>query len=190
MSDPSPIDSWRVLQALGAYSGGGPEVVQAKVISQGAVNSNQRVGLVALFYPDGTPFNIQTFSALGSIPVLSGVAIGLTTSLTSLSASWWCLNPANWPAAPAGRTLQYRLVVTANALTNGDVVAANLYDTTAGADVFSAATATKVSSSATTQLASPWQTFPTTVKGGYIIARNQTAARGTIVSAFIEVRIA
>lgn len=53
---PSPIDAWRLLQNLAAYGGSGTEVVQAIVVSQAAINQSRRVGKLALFNPNGSPF--------------------------------------------------------------------------------------------------------------------------------------
>jgi hypothetical protein len=124
---------------------------------------------------------------LGTIPVFAAAAPGLTTSLATVAASWWRLDPADWPAAPAGKTLQYRARVTGLGLTAGDVLGAVLFDSNAGANLFAEFTGTADGDS-TTSAVSAWQTFPSPGKSGYVQIRNQTAARGTCPMACIDVR--
>ena len=127
-------------------------------------------------------------SSLGSIPVVAAGSGGLGTDPAAVPASWWRLDPANWPTAPNGRSLQYRLHFTAMGLTAGDVVGALLYNATDGAGLFAEVTAT-AAADGLAEVVSPWAAFPSSAKGGYLMARNITAARGNAASAFIEVAI-
>lgn len=130
------------------------------------------------------------YTSLGSIPIVAAGSGGVTQVLAPVPASWWCLDPADWPAAPAGRTLQYRLMVTFSASIPAQSLGARLYDTDAGAPMF--AEVVKVSTTNdTTSVASGWQTFPVSAKSGYLEARNATSDDDTTVpAACIQVRIA
>jgi hypothetical protein len=83
MTEPSSIDAWRVLQALGSYQGGGPEIVQAKLVDQEAISEGKRVGLLALFDQNGNPLSFGSPEELNFVGAedtvfLSGKVTGET----------------------------------------------------------------------------------------------------------------
>lgn len=77
----SPIDAGFLLQSLTAYGDSTPAPVQAKVVNQPAINTNKRIGRLALFYEDGSPYVIPTNVA--SLPAATSPA-ATTTKLLSL----------------------------------------------------------------------------------------------------------
>jgi hypothetical protein len=122
---------------------------------------------------------------LGTMPIISAGVAGLTTSLATVGGSWWRLDPADWDAGSG--TLEYRVLIVGQGLTSGDVLGGLLYDADAAAAVFAEFTGTADGDSSTSAT-SAWQTFPATPRSGYVQVRNQTAARGTLPMACIQVR--
>lgn len=148
------------------------------------------VGTAPVTYPIQEELERFAHTSLGSIPLFAAGFSTPQVAMSAVGASWWYLDPDSWPTPEPGRTLQYRLVVTFQGATVGDVLKALLYDTTAAAALFAAPDATQAAGVETCQVVSAWQPFPTTAKGGYTMVQNVNAARGTTVSGFIEVRIA
>ncbi len=175
---------------------GEPIVVGAGVVfaNLGTVRINGYVRVVnftVAYHTGNKPISQITSgnATLGSIPMLTAGSIALTTSLATTGA-WWRLDPDDYPAAPDGRTLQYRFRALAQGLTAADVLGCALVIAETGSGLTTELTGTTggTSDDATTGLTSAWATFPATVVGGYLWARNQTAARGWLESAFLDVR--
>lgn len=125
---------------------------------------------------------------LPTVPVICAASLALTTSLAAISGSWLVLDPASYPATPAGLTgLQYRVHAIFSNCTAADVVGVNLIK---GADssIFLAEFTLSAPDANGIDCVSAWTAFPVARTGVYCQVRNQTSARGIFDTLFAEVR--
>lgn len=106
-----------------------------------------------------------------------------STALTALGNSWWSFEPDDY----GGGTFEWRVVLIYEGATAADVIGVELYDTRAAAAIIAEATEA-APDNGPNRVHSAWVAAPTTAKGGYVRARNQTGARGQAKQAWIEIR--
>lgn len=121
----------------------------------------------------------------------------LSTGLLPINGVRFRLTAADWDLAP-GATPQFRVLVTfgddgkqtgPTTPTTGDVLEVAVHrasDNTAIASA-TAVVAAPGGSTTVTRVATAWQDVPA-ADSGYVQVRNQTAARGAVITARVEIR--
>ena len=154
---------------------------------------------------DGTPRRV-TLASLATIigpiqnsPIIApsgavATPLGLTTALAAVNNSRFRLLDTDYDAI-AGEIPQYRISARfssgATDLTAGDVCEIDVYDAEAATSLLAATAAAPAASTAANivcQAVTAWTAMPSSVKFCYLRIRNQTSARGAIISAWLEVR--
>lgn len=123
-----------------------------------------------------------------TIPLANAGTDALATSMTAFSNAWGVFVPGDYEVR-SGHTLQWRVVGFFTGTTDGDVIGIDLYDVDAAAAAIPETTAA-ADSTGRVQVASAWQSAKASLWRGYPRIRNQTAARGSGRSAWVEVRTA
>ena len=140
------------------------------------------------------PGQSGTSVAIFNLPLATGKAQVLTTSLAAVGSSRAKLDPADWTTDLTG-TITCRIVgrfeQIAGAMLAGDVLEVDFYDAVGAAVVLSGTAIAPTPTDADDEIIharSAWTTFPASKKLGYVRCRNQTGARGQFQAAWIEVK--
>ncbi|MCA1570070.1 MAG: hypothetical protein LC798_07060 [Chloroflexi bacterium] len=120
---------------------------------------------------------------LGSMAVIAAGSSGISTTIATLAASWWRLDPLDW-TAPSGRSLEYRVQLIAQGVTSGATLYGTLTDSSA-VPIFPEFSRV-ADGSATTSAMSGWQPL-TAALSGFMRAR-LSSGTATAPACFIHVR--
>lgn len=121
-------------------------------------------------------------------PMAPSTSASFATSLSAIASSYWVWDPAEF-MLPDGFDVQHRLHVVAHGATAADVLGAGLRDEVTTAFLINEFTTTVPAASSIVRWASAWQNAPAAAGVYQLRARNQTAVRGTLDNAWMEIQV-